>query len=36
MPKRRGRLRKDEVVESDFFSGERKIRRPKRRPLPRI
>lgn len=30
MPKRKGKLRKDEFVESNFISGEQKIKRTKR------
>lgn len=31
MPKRKGKIRKDEWVETDFMTGERKIKRPKRK-----
>jgi hypothetical protein len=33
MPKRKGKLRKDETVQTDIFSGEQKIKRLKKNKL---
>ena len=36
MPKRKGKLRKDEVVDTNFISGERKIKRVKKLKIKSI
>jgi len=33
MPKRKGKLRKDEYVETDILTGERKIKRKKKKSI---